>query len=385
MKLIKLILIISVLALIGWYFFYIPKESSKFGKSDIITVNIATAKIADVDIYLSGLGNVTPLNNAVIHTRVDGQLMKLNFTEGKIVKEGELLAQLDARPFEAQLEQAQGQMIKDTALLDDAKITLSRYKTLFAQDSIAKQQLDTQASLVKQYEGAVKNDQGQVDSAKLQIDYTKITAPFTGIAGLRQVDIGNIVHASDANGVVVIAQTQPITAIFTLPEDNIPQIMQHLQNGAKFIAEAWDRDNKNKIATGLVTAVDNQVDQTTGTIKLRAEFPNADNALFPSQFVNVKFRLDTKKSVVTIPSAGVQTGAQGSFVYLTKPDNTVSVQNIKIGAKQNDIVEVETGLKAGDVVVIDGVDNLRDGAKVEIAGAAAANDDKKPHEHHNYK
>ena len=367
MKLLKLFIIISILALSGWYLFSDSKPSGKSGKNDAIIVSVATAKIADVAIYLSGLGNITPLNNAVIHTRVDGQLMRISFTEGKIVKEGELLAQLDSRPFENQLEQAEGQMMKDKALLDEAKITLNRYKTLFAQDSIAKQQLDTQLSLVKQYEGAVKNDQGQINSAKLQIDYTKITAPFTGIAGLRQVDIGNIVHSSDANGVLAISQTQPISAIFTLPEDNIPQIMRHLQNGDKLAAEAWDRDNKNKIATGLVTAVDNQIDQTTGTIKLRAEFQNTDNALFPSQFVNIKFCLDTKKSVITIPSAAVQTGSQGSFVYLVKPDNTVAVQIVKVGAKQNDISEVEMGLKAGDIVVVDGVDNLRDGAKIEMA------------------
>jgi len=340
------------------------KKSKKGGGT--VPVGVAPATIGNIDVFLNGLGNVTPRSTVIVHSRVDGQLMRVLFHEGQLVKENDLLAELDARPYQAQLEQAEGQLMRDEALLKEARIDLQRYQTLFAQDSIAKQQLDTQTSLVQQYAGAVKNDQGLIDSAKVQIAYTRITSPVNGRVGLRQVDPGNIVHAADSNGIVVVTELQPITTIFTIPEDNIPSVMNHTQGNKKLAAEAWDRDNKNKLATGVLTAIDNQVDPTTGTVKFRAEFPNKDNALFPSQFVNVRLRLDTKTGVVLIPTAAIQRGTQGTFVYVAK-DNKAAMQPVTLGTAEGEIVSVDKGLQAGDMVIIDGSDSLSDGAKIEVA------------------
>ncbi|HEU5047660.1 MAG TPA: MdtA/MuxA family multidrug efflux RND transporter periplasmic adaptor subunit [Rickettsiales bacterium] len=368
MRLSRVIPAVLLVAGAGWLFYH--HEQS--GKSDAsrrggaVAVAVVAVKKGDIDVYLTGLGNITPPNTVTVRTRVDGQLMKLFFKEGQYVKEGDLLAQLDSRPFEAQLLQAQGQMMRDEALLSEAKIDYGRYKALFAKDSIAKQQVDVQQSLVKQYEGAVRNDQGLVDNAKLQITYSRITAPVSGRVGLRQVDQGNIVHASDANGIVVITQLQPITALFTVPEDNIPQVMERTQGDQKIGAEAWDRESRKKLADGTVIAVDNQVDPATGTVKLRAEFPNEDNALFPSQFVNVRCHVATKKDVLLMPLAAVQHGSQGTFVYLVQPDNTVKVRQVTLGATEGETVAVSDGVQAGDMVVVDGSDNLREDAKIMI-------------------
>jgi len=387
----RLLLIISIVAGAGWYFFGQSGESEKSGKHNgnnaAVPVGIAAAKTIDIPVYLQGLGNIVPRSNVIVHTRVDGQLMTVNFNEGQMVKKDQLLAQLDDRPFVAALEQAQGALARDQALLAEAKIDLDRYQTLWSQDSIAKQQLDTQASLVKQYEGAVLNDQGQLDSAKTNLIYTKITSPVNGRVGLRQVDAGNIVHAADANGIVIVAELQPITAIFTIPEDNVPDVNKHIAAGETLVAEAWDRDNKNKLADGTLAAVDNQVDPTTGTVKLRAEFANEDNSLFPSQFVNIRLKLNTLKDAVTVPGAAIQHGTKGAFVYLVKSDNTVTVQNITIGPADGETVSV-TGLNAGDQVVTDGADSLREGAKIDIAtgdSAAPATGDDNGKKHHKHK
>jgi multidrug efflux system membrane fusion protein len=282
------------------------------------------------------------------------------------VKEGQLLAQVDPRPFQVQLDQAEGQLIKDQALLANARLDLERYEALFKQDSIAQQQVATQVSLVRQYEGAVRTDQAAVDNAKLQLSYARITAPITGRLGLRQVDPGNIVHAADANGVVLITEVQPITVIFTLPQDNLPAIMQRIKGNAKLAVEAWDRGFRTKLASGELLTVDNVIDVTTGTVKLRAKFANADLALFPNQFVNARMLLDTRSGVLIIPGAALQRGSQGSFVYVVKDDSTVSVRPVKLGASDGERVAVESGLAAGERVVVDGMDRLREGARVQV-------------------
>jgi multidrug efflux system membrane fusion protein len=328
----------------------------------------APASLDSIDIVMTGLGTVTPLRTVTVRSRVDGELLRVRFQEGQLVKEGELLAEIDPRSFQVQLEQAEGQLVRDRALLENAKLDRERYQTLFKQDSIAKQQVDTQVSLVRQYEGAVRVDRSQIDSAKLQLTYTKITAPVAGRVGLRLVDPGNIVHASDASGIVVITQLQPVAVLFTVPQDSVPQVMRRMQSGERIPVESWDREQRQKLAEGVLVSVDNQVDPTTGTVKLKAQFDNADGALFPNQFVNVRMKLDTLREVVVIPSAAVQRGAQGMFAYLVRPDNTVTQRVLKLGPADGLRIAVTDGLAAGDLVVVDGLDRLRPGAQVEVSG-----------------
>jgi multidrug efflux system membrane fusion protein len=343
-------------------------RGGKGGDGGPIPVAAGVAQVGEIPIYLSGLGTVVPMRTVIVRSRVDGELVRVNFTEGQYVKEGEVLAQVDPRAFQVQLDQAEGQLIKDQALLANARIDLERYRTLFKQDSIAKQQVDTQAALVLQYEGTVRSDQAMVDNARLQLSYARITAPISGRLGLRQVDQGNIVHAADANGVVVITEVQPVTVVFTLPQDNLPALMQRVKTNAKLAVEAWDRGFRAKLGSGELLTVDNVIDITTGTVKLKAKFANADLALFPNQFVNARMLLDTRKGAITIPSAALQRGSQGSFVYVVKDDNTVSVRPVKLGPGDGERVAVESGLAAGERVVVDGMDRLREGARVQ-AGA----------------
>ncbi len=374
-------LAIAVVAAAAWYWWSrpagapAPAPGSPAGRSDpsarTLPVVAVPARKGSIDVYLNALGTVTPRNTVSVRSRVDGQLMRVLFTEGQIVQAGALLAEIDPRPFEAQLSQAQGQQAKDAALLKNAQLDLERYRTLLTQDSISKQQVDTQESLVRQYEGTVKADQGAVDTARLQVSYSRITAPVGGQVGLRQVDPGNIVHASDSNGLVVITQMQPMTVIFPVPEDNLPQILKRMKSGESIPVEAWDRSQKVKLATGKLLTVDNQIDTTTGTVKLRAEFPNTDSALYPNQFVNVRMLVDTRPDATLVPSAAIQRGAPGTFVYVVKSDSTVAVAPVKLGPVQGETTAIESGVAPGDIVVTDGTDKLREGAKVEVVTAAS--------------
>ena len=345
-------------------------KGSGFDPNRATPVLTDLARQSDISIFLNGLGTATPLRTVSVRSRVDGELLRVLFTEGQAVRAGDLLAEIDPRPFQVQLTQAEGQMARDQALLANARIDLERYRTLFGQDSIAKQQVDTQAALVQQYEGTVKTDQSAIDNARLQLTYSRITAPVSGRLGLRQVDPGNVVRSGDATGIVVITQLQPIAVIFTIAQDHLPVIMKRLQAAEKPPVEAWDRENRLKLALGTLITVDNQIDPATGTVKLKAQFGNEDGGLFANQFVNVRMLIDLRRDIVTIPTAALQRGAQGTFVYVVKEDSTVAVRPVKLGPTEGERVAVESGLAAGERVVTDGMDRLREGARVELGTRA---------------
>ncbi len=344
-----------------------------------IPVAAVTARLGDLKHYLTAIGTVTPFNTVTVKSRVDGELVKVAFHEGQLVKEGDLLAEIDPRPFQVQLEQAQGQLARDQASLTNAKILLARDQSLFQQGVIARQDLDNQQSLADQFKGAIASDQGTVDNARLQLTYSKVTAPISGRIGLRLVDQGNIVHAADATGLVVIAQVQPISVRFSIPEDDLPQVLKDMSGGAQLPVDGYDRDFQHKLATGYLATLDNEIDQTTGTIRLKAIFPNTDGVLFPNQFVNAKLLVDTRRATVLIPAAAVQRGSnQGSYVYVVGPDAAVQKRIVKVGATEGDTVAIDSGLKPGEVVVVDGVDKLRPGAKVTVQMAANTAGDGSP-------
>jgi membrane fusion protein, multidrug efflux system len=332
--------------------------------SMIVPVVVATAHKGDLPVYFNGLGTVTAFNTVTVKSRVDGQIVKINFTEGQNVKEGDALIEIDPRPYQVQLEQAEGQLAKDQAQLRDVQADYERYQLLYKEGVIPKQQLDSQQAQVGQYQGAIKADQAQIDNAKLQITYSHIAAPISGRVGLRLVDVGNIVHASDTNGLVVITQLQPIAVIFTLPQDQLPKVMQEMR-GRTMTVEAYDRDNSDKIAAGKLLTIDNQIDTTTGTYKLKAVFDNTKNELFPNQFVNIHLLVDTKKNVILVPSTAILRGPKGTYVFSVGSNSKVSVKSVTVTETTGNVAGVSTGLGDGETVVIDGQDKLQEGSQVD--------------------
>jgi multidrug efflux system membrane fusion protein len=330
-----------------------------------VSVGVTSVEKRDMPFYLSGLGSVAAFNTVTVHTRVDGQIMKVAFTEGQFVHEGDVLIEIDPRPYQVALDQAQGQLAKDVASQNDAKVDLGRYQTLWQQGVIARQQLDTQQATVGQFDGAIQSDKAQIDNEKLQLSYCHITSPIDGRVGLRLVDQGNIVHATDANGMLVITQVQPVAVTFTLPEDNLPDVLSEMKK-RQLDVEAYSRDNDTKVADGKLLTLDNQIDQTTGTIKFKSQFENRDLSLWPNQFVNVRLFLNVRKDAVVVSSAAIQKGTQGSFVYVIGSDNKAEVRPVQVDFTEGNVSTISQGLKGGEQVVIDGADKLQSGSDVVV-------------------
>ncbi len=342
-------------------------RSSRATGPRAVPVVAATARTGDLGVYVTGLGTVTPLRTVTVRTRVDGELVNVAYREGQLVREGDLLAQIDPRPFEVQLHQAEGQLAKDTAALEDAKLDLERYKVLIQQDSIPRQQLDAQVAIVNQDEAAIKVDQAQIESAKLNLTYSRITAPLSGVVGLRLVDPGNIVHATDPSGLVVITQVQPISVVFTIPADRLQPVLQQTRAGRRLEVEAWDRDLRKKLAVGSLLALDNEIDPATGTIRIKATFPNDDRALYPDQFVNARLLVDTLRNAVLIPTAAIERGPQTTYVYVVTPEGKAEMRNVTPQLTEGDSTALHDGVSAGEVVVVEGLDKLQPGTPVTVS------------------
>ena len=374
------LLIVGGLVYAGYTYFEATKQKQDAAKANkdakkgprAVPVAAVPSRVGNIPIYLRGLGSVAAFNTVAVKSRVDGQLEAIHFQEGQFVNKGDLLAEIDPRPYQVQLEQAQGQLARDQAQLNDARVNLERYKALWEEKVIPKQQYDTQAAAVGQNEGTIASDQAAIDNAKLQLLYCKITAPLSGRAGLRLVDVGNIVHAADANGIVMVEQLQPISVLFTIPADNLPPVLASLRRGVHLPVDAYDRDDKNKIATGTLSTVDNTIDATTGTSRLKAQFNNTDNALFPNQFVNCRMLIGTRNNAIIVPAPAIQRGPQGTYVYVIKPDNTAGVVPVTVGITEGNEVEVLSGLEANEQVVVDGQDKLQDGSKVDTRASGGA-------------
>ncbi len=376
------LLIVIGLLVFTWRHFHAAKDAGQAsgqgkrggGKNQVMPVQVKTLTAGDLNIYINALGSVVPRSSVIVHPRVDGELISVNFTEGQNVQKGDLLLQIDPRPYQVALTQAEGQLAKDQAALLSARQDLTRYQSLVKEGSISKQQLDQQTALVNQAEGTVKSDQGQVSGARLNLSYCKVTAPVSGKLGLRQVDVGNIVRASDANGVVVINQFQPIDVTYAIPEDQVQSVLKQVHAGNTLQVSAFDRAQKNVLDSGKFKSLDNQIDPTTGTLKFKAEFANQANNLFPNQFVNIRMLVETQKNATLLPSAAIQRGVNGTFVYVVNSDSSVNARPITLGAIDGDNTAVLSGVKVGERVVLDGADKLKDGGKVKVIDPNAVSD-----------
>lgn len=372
------VIVTTILGLVAagvaiWYFGFNQRESATGSRNsrdkdsrNAIPVVAVPVQQGTLDVYIFALGTVTPVNSAVVRPRIDGQILSIAFEEGQMVRAGDLLAQIDPRPFEMQLALASGQLGRAQALLENAQVDLERYRTLLAQDSISSQQVDTQESLVRQQKAALQAEQSSVENAKLQLAHTRVISPIGGRIGLRQVNAGNLVRVSDTNGIAVVTQLRPVSVVFPIPEDSLPRVMKRLRSGDRIPVDAFDRNMKEKLGKGRLLTVDNQIDAATGTIKLKAEFPNADDALFANQFVNVRMPVETRLNATLAPTAAIQHGAAGPFVYVVRDDQTVTMAPVKIGPVQGEITVIDSGINVGSSVIVDGADRLREGIRVNL-------------------